>query len=233
MTRKLILLAALGFLSAPLQAQASALITLGGTNAGLTLTGNGTTVTASIAANTGQNPVAGTILNGVPPGTIFGVTFGYSLGAVSLTAGPNGSGPNLGIYPVTTQSAPETFTYLDDGNPNNALTGSILWSFVHDNTPNPTFSGSMTVLTSSGSAGFTSQFMPGAVDPINLTIASLLPGFQTLDALVAAKGTANVGISTGAIEALPLPAALPLFATGLGALGLLGWRRKRKARAVA
>ena len=29
----------------------------------------------------------------------------------------------------------------------------------------------------------------------------------------------------------PLPAALPLFATGLGALGLLGWRRKRKAQA--
>jgi hypothetical protein len=29
--------------------------------------------------------------------------------------------------------------------------------------------------------------------------------------------------------ATPLPAALPLFATGLGALGLLGWRRKRKA----
>jgi hypothetical protein len=31
------------------------------------------------------------------------------------------------------------------------------------------------------------------------------------------------------IGATPLPAALPLFATGLGALGLLGWRRKRKA----
>jgi hypothetical protein len=31
----------------------------------------------------------------------------------------------------------------------------------------------------------------------------------------------------------PLPAALPLFATGLGALGLLGWRRKRKAQAAA
>jgi hypothetical protein len=30
-------------------------------------------------------------------------------------------------------------------------------------------------------------------------------------------------------DATPLPAALPLFATGLGALGLLGWRRKRKA----
>jgi hypothetical protein len=30
--------------------------------------------------------------------------------------------------------------------------------------------------------------------------------------------------------ATPLPAALPLFATGLGALALLGWRRKRPAR---
>ena len=31
--------------------------------------------------------------------------------------------------------------------------------------------------------------------------------------------------------ATPLPGALPLFATGLGALGLLGWRRKRKQAA--
>ena len=30
----------------------------------------------------------------------------------------------------------------------------------------------------------------------------------------------------------PLPAALPLFATGIGGLGLLGWRRRRKAQAV-
>jgi hypothetical protein len=31
----------------------------------------------------------------------------------------------------------------------------------------------------------------------------------------------------------PLPAAFPLFATGLGALGLFGWRRRRKAVAAA
>lgn len=31
----------------------------------------------------------------------------------------------------------------------------------------------------------------------------------------------------------PLPAALPLFAGGLGAMGLLGWRRKRKVQATA
>jgi hypothetical protein len=35
------------------------------------------------------------------------------------------------------------------------------------------------------------------------------------------------------IDATPIPSALPLFMTGLGALGLLGWRRKRKMQAAA
>jgi len=35
-------------------------------------------------------------------------------------------------------------------------------------------------------------------------------------------------VANGPVSATPLPAALPLFATGLGALGLLGWRRKKK-----
>jgi hypothetical protein len=35
------------------------------------------------------------------------------------------------------------------------------------------------------------------------------------------------------VIATPVPAALPLFATGLGALGLLGWRRKKKAAVLA
>ena len=47
----------------------------------------------------------------------------------------------------------------------------------------------------------------------------------------------NTNITAAAIsdaEAMvPLPAALPLFATGIGGLGLLGWRRKRKAQAGA
>ena len=33
-------------------------------------------------------------------------------------------------------------------------------------------------------------------------------------------------------SAVPLPAALPLFATGLGVIGLFGWRRKRKNTAA-
>ena len=35
------------------------------------------------------------------------------------------------------------------------------------------------------------------------------------------------------LNPIPLPAALPLFVTGLGFMGLLGWRRKRKAAAAA
>ena len=55
---------------------------------------------------------------------------------------------------------------------------------------------------------------------------------------------ASNGISTGStgadpvtgffveyeVNAVPLPATLPLFASALGGLGLLGWRRKRKTK---
>jgi hypothetical protein len=39
--------------------------------------------------------------------------------------------------------------------------------------------------------------------------------------------------TVGGVSATPLPAALPLFATGLGALGLFVWLRKREAQATA
>jgi hypothetical protein len=43
---------------------------------------------------------------------------------------------------------------------------------------------------------------------------------------------AGFTLTPGAVTpTVPLPGALPLFATGLGALGLLGWRRKRKLAA--
>jgi hypothetical protein len=42
-----------------------------------------------------------------------------------------------------------------------------------------------------------------------------------------------LGVPEGPPFVTPLPSALPLFATGLGALGLLAWRRKRKTQAAA
>ena len=48
------------------------------------------------------------------------------------------------------------------------------------------------------------------------------------DADFITTGFYSISVISGVPE-VPLPAALPLFATGLGVLGLLGWRRKRKA----
>jgi hypothetical protein len=43
----------------------------------------------------------------------------------------------------------------------------------------------------------------------------------------------SAGIGNGAIATTPIPAALPLFASALAGMGLLGWRRKRQAAARA
>jgi hypothetical protein len=40
------------------------------------------------------------------------------------------------------------------------------------------------------------------------------------------------GGGNGSVSQAPLPAALPLFATGLGGIGLFAWWRKRRARSV-
>jgi hypothetical protein len=58
-------------------------------------------------------------------------------------------------------------------------------------------------------------------------IDSVIGGGSIFEARSTAAIIARESAST------PLPAALPLFATGLGGLGLLGWRRKRKVRAIA
>ncbi|HEY5504498.1 MAG TPA: VPLPA-CTERM sorting domain-containing protein [Sedimentisphaerales bacterium] len=43
----------------------------------------------------------------------------------------------------------------------------------------------------------------------------------------------NVTTGGGTLGTTPLPAALPLFATGLGVMGLVARRRKRKSAATA
>jgi hypothetical protein len=59
--------------------------------------------------------------------------------------------------------------------------------------------------------------------------------FFTVDILSALTGATGVigansfTLASSAIATTPLPPTLPLFAAGLGAIGLLGWRRKRKA----
>ena len=67
----------------------------------------------------------------------------------------------------------------------------------------------------------------GAFDPVaSVQLVELDPGV-----IYTASGS-QVSGGAGPVSATPIPAALPLFATGLGAMGLLGWRRKRKNAAA-
>jgi hypothetical protein len=95
------------------------------------------------------------------------------------------------------------------------------------------------------SGGVTNEYqfrIDGPVITVRLLDGSLNPfdpnGFPTGVSLINAKVNVLAGLTDEAafvpgIPEVPIPAALPLFATGLGVLGLLGWRRKRKGAAVA
>jgi len=74
--------------------------------------------------------------------------------------------------------------------------------------------------------GSTLQSADASLDPhIYLDPNFNIPGLT----LEISQGLDNVVGSAATPAGTPLPAALPLFATGLGALGLLGRRRKRTA----
>jgi hypothetical protein len=69
------------------------------------------------------------------------------------------------------------------------------------------------------------------VDPFTGDVFVALAGTSALDPCP--SSFANPGCIAVFANATPLPATLPLLATGIGALGLLGWRRKQKAQAAA
>jgi hypothetical protein len=88
----------------------------------------------------------------------------------------------------------------------------------------------MTVSSINFSTAPTDGFFQKDQDPSGPMSRPILNGLGDIEAQ-------DLGLITGIgfvpPGQVPLPAALPLFATGLGALGLLGWRRKRKGAAIA
>jgi hypothetical protein len=125
-------------------------------------------------------------------------------------AGPDGFGPFCQTHPC---SSPQNFS------------GTLLYNLD----PNVLYFVSIGVSAITGDSilpnvGSTMQSAEASLDP---HIYSNIPGLT----LEISQGIDNiVGTAAGAT---PLPAALPLFATGLGALGLFGWRRKKKSAALA
>src|SRR5437588_7908019 len=71
------------------------------------------------------------------------------------------------------------------------------------------------------------QFNPFVVGSLVVTLAlSGVTAATTITGATFSFGTGPDTFITGTPSAIPLPAAFPLFATGLGGLGLLAWRRK-------
>jgi hypothetical protein len=69
------------------------------------------------------------------------------------------------------------------------------------------------------------------VEPFAFSFIFNDPGlFQYVDFI--SFGEYSGHISVAGASAVPLPAALPLFGTGLGVMGLFGWWKRRRAVAV-
>jgi hypothetical protein len=70
---------------------------------------------------------------------------------------------------------------------------------------------------------------PASLDlPLNFSVISNTTGGQGSRGQLSGVALMPLSVNVSTSET-PLPAALPLFASGLGALGLLGWRSRRRA----
>jgi hypothetical protein len=94
----------------------------------------------------------------------------------------------------------------------------------------------LTFFSATGGGSLADTGLPNLILPNPTTIVEGPNGIAIYTpALISQPGNdfnSGLEITYNFVSDTPLPAALPLFATGLGALGLLGWRRKRKAQAV-
>jgi hypothetical protein len=101
---------------------------------------------------------------------------------------------------------------------------------LFDNTNGNAFSDWVVISDTLGQPGLG---ISGRVDVMGITSLLVAPGEIGVNWQgVPLQGEVVLG-GGSALVVTPLPAAFPLFATGLGALGLLGWRRKRKAAVIA
>ena len=156
-----------------------------------------------------------------------------ALAAMFKAFGPCNAIASTVDFTISRSGNVETFTLALNQIPSSFVLNT---GFEMDDVPN-IYNGTAGVDTAIGF--FNSLDLSGLLFLDNdFTIAN--PGFQQLYMGSESSPTFRTGTYFGlsgetiviSNSGVPLPGALPLFATGLAALGLLGWRRKRKAQAV-
>ena len=133
-----------------------------------------------------------------------------------VTLTPNGTGGFTGSFSGDATDVSQVLPY-STSEPNLEVSNGVLYVIQS--------SFQSGVSTDFSSSTFDLDFNPGYCEVTHSGSAS-----QTDCAISAAIGELTL---TTTQSTTPLPAALPLFVGGLSVMGLLGWRRKRKAQAVA
>lgn len=196
--------------------------------------------------------VSALMLIGTLPAMAGTVTDDVTFSATSFSGGapPSYSGGTAPTDPVTgsfTITLDPTQTYLDNttgitlGTLNIALDSALSFDY----SPNSytigatTFDAGELVVGGINDGACCVELTPTTSNDFYLQILNFTsaPAFNQLGYTIAANGdyfysaggTSGGSVSVTPVSTTPLPAALPLFATGLGAMGLFGWRRKRKA----
>jgi len=159
---------------------------------------------------------------------------------------------SMAAGPVKADTFTYSFTNVFNGPGTDTVTGTIILD------PTDTFATSLTVDTNTGGFGLgqyigspllnsftvvsgqitSAHFASRGQDNNSpaVTCCSLYFPFTTWAGLASSPSGASAQFGSdltftpvGSTPVVPLPATLPLFATGLAGLGLLGWRRKKAA----
>ena len=167
----------------------------------------------------------------VPSASFNPAPFSSSLFSNSLTA----SVPDVDRSPFQ-GTVHDGLTYSAVQNGGSALynlTGTSLSLFWGS----PDAFNTITFFSGIGGTGTSTAFTGSSLVPFGATLGTGhdLVTFAGSFASVLFGSSANSFEYTFAADptATPLPAALPLYAAGVGVMGLLGWRRKRKLSAAA
>jgi hypothetical protein len=144
------------------------------------------------------------------------------LGVCSTSGGCGGtSDDNVGRVRDTSGTGVETLTLT-------FTTAVKLTDLLLRNRDHDTFSGSLTI---------NGILLSTSTGELNTAALATLAATTVFNFVSSTGDTNRIGkdfyVSGATVSAVPLPGALPLFASGAGLLGYLGLRRKRKALATA
>jgi hypothetical protein len=191
-----------------------------------------TTATSPVAGTAPANALAqvgGAVSNPINAGQSFSVVNGFSSGPLTVAAGSMGAG-----YGGSGQSL--TYQMSADFIINSIFGGASLVDLLDSHSIGGGFSNAMFQMSLNGAILETQSFpdlaSAEAFFSNNIFSITLLSGSNDLQLLfyetMISPGGFSFDYVTAAAAATPLPAAWTMMLAGLGALGLLGWRRKRK-----